>query len=143
MRALVALAILVALGGIKLPIERDLTALHRHEHFRGVEFNLDLRESLGNSDSYAALRGFERSSLTRFSSRHSFAWEDRMGPDLVCCSGTSHAAAPGDPVLDAAAAHGLERKRGGDERPHPAAACTASQSTARLFSRSEKILERG
>src|SRR5438477_527563 len=46
-RTLVALAILVAIGGLRLPIERNLTALHRHEHFRGVEFNLDLREQIG------------------------------------------------------------------------------------------------
>ena len=58
MRALVALASLVALGGIKLPIERDLTALHRQEHFRGVEFNLDLREKLGQLGFVAALSGF-------------------------------------------------------------------------------------
>src|SRR5947209_12839273 len=58
MRAVVALAILIALGGIKLPIERDLTALHRHEHFRSVEFNLDLREKLGQLGFIAALGGF-------------------------------------------------------------------------------------
>lgn len=57
-RGLVALAILVALGGIKLPIERELTALHRQEHFRGVEFNLDLREKLGQLGFIAALSGF-------------------------------------------------------------------------------------
>ncbi len=57
-RTLVALAILVALGGIKFPIERNLTALHRHEHFRGVEFNLDLREQIGQLGFVAALSGF-------------------------------------------------------------------------------------
>src|SRR5437016_7836892 len=57
-RVLVVLAILVALGALKLPIERDLAALHRHEHFRGVEFNLDLREKLGQLGFIAALSGF-------------------------------------------------------------------------------------
>ena len=57
-RTLVALAILVALGGIKFPIERNLTALHRHEHFRAVEFNLDLREQIGQLGFVAALSGF-------------------------------------------------------------------------------------
>src|SRR5438445_964095 len=57
-RVLVVLAILVALGALKLPIERDLAALHRHEHFRGVEFNLDLREKLGQLGFVAALSGF-------------------------------------------------------------------------------------
>jgi tetratricopeptide (TPR) repeat protein len=57
-RVLVALAILVALGGIKLPVEHDLAVLHRHEHFRGVEFNLDLREKIGQLGFIAALSGF-------------------------------------------------------------------------------------
>src|SRR5213596_559367 len=57
-RLLVALAILVAVGGIKLPIEHDLKRLHRQEHFRGVEFNLDLREKLGQLGFVAALSGF-------------------------------------------------------------------------------------
>ena len=58
MRALVALAVLIALGALRLPIERDLAALHRQEHFRGVEFNLDLREKLGQLGFIAALSGF-------------------------------------------------------------------------------------
>jgi tetratricopeptide (TPR) repeat protein len=58
MRTLVALAILVALGALKLPAERDLAALHRGEHFRGVEFNLDLREKLGQLGFITALSGF-------------------------------------------------------------------------------------
>jgi len=57
-RTLVALAILVALGALKLPIERDLAAMHRQEHFRGVEFNLDLREKIGQLGFVAALSGF-------------------------------------------------------------------------------------
>jgi len=57
-RAVIALVILMALGGIKVPIERDLKALHRQEHFRGVEFNLDLREQLGQLGFVAALSGF-------------------------------------------------------------------------------------
>jgi tetratricopeptide (TPR) repeat protein len=57
-RVVVALAILVALGALKLPVERDLAALHRQEHFRGVEFNLDLRQKLGQLGFVAALSGF-------------------------------------------------------------------------------------
>src|SRR5438093_13111884 len=57
-RVLVVLAILVSLGALKLPIEHDLAAQHRHEHFRGVEFNLDLREKLGQLGFIAALSGF-------------------------------------------------------------------------------------
>jgi len=51
-------AILVTVGAIKLPLERDLAARHRQEHFRGVEFNLDLREKLGQLGFIAALSGF-------------------------------------------------------------------------------------
>src|SRR5213079_3455893 len=58
MRALVALAVLTALGVLRFPVERDLAALHRQEHFRGVEFNLDLREKLGQLGFIAALSGF-------------------------------------------------------------------------------------
>jgi len=57
-RLLIVLAIVVALGAIKLPIERDLAVLHRQEHFRGVEFNLDLREKIGQLGFIAALSGF-------------------------------------------------------------------------------------
>jgi tetratricopeptide (TPR) repeat protein len=57
-RVLVVLAILLAVGGIKLPIERDLAMRHRHEHFRSVEFNLNLREKLGQLGFIAALSGF-------------------------------------------------------------------------------------
>jgi hypothetical protein len=58
MRAVVALVILVTLGALKLPIEHHLAALHRQEHFRSVEFNLDLREKLGQLGFIAALSGF-------------------------------------------------------------------------------------
>lgn len=58
MRPVIAVVILFALGGIKVPFEHDLSALHRQEHFRGVEFNLDLREQLGQLGFVAALSGF-------------------------------------------------------------------------------------
>ncbi|HEU0275854.1 MAG TPA: hypothetical protein VFQ83_15135 [Candidatus Udaeobacter sp.] len=57
-RLLVALVIVLGLGALKLPIERDLEALHRQEHFRGVEFNLNLREKIGQLGFIAALSGF-------------------------------------------------------------------------------------
>src|SRR5205809_7147060 len=50
--------ILFVFGAIKLPIERELSAIHRQEHFRGIEFNLDLREQLGQLGFIAALSGF-------------------------------------------------------------------------------------
>ena len=58
MRGLIALAVLIVAGVLKLPVERDLTTLHRQEHFGGVEFNLDLREKIGQLGFIAALSGF-------------------------------------------------------------------------------------
>lgn len=57
-RGLIVVAILIVIGLLKLPVERDLAALHKQEHFRGVEFNLDLREKLGQLGFIAALSGF-------------------------------------------------------------------------------------
>src|SRR5215468_8666986 len=57
-RGLIALAVLIVVGLLKLPVERDLARLHREEHFRRVEFNLDLREKLGQLGFIAALSGF-------------------------------------------------------------------------------------
>ena len=57
-RAVIVLAVLIALGALKLPVERNLATLHRQEHFGGVEFNLDLREKLGQLGFVAALSGF-------------------------------------------------------------------------------------
>src|SRR5256884_6987006 len=57
-RSLLVLAVLIALGTLKLPVERDLAVIHRQEHLRGVEFNLDLREKLGQLGFIAALSGF-------------------------------------------------------------------------------------
>src|SRR5438046_5791555 len=58
MRLLLVLVILIVVGAIKLPVERDLAVIHRQEHFRGVEFNLDLREKLGQPGFVGSLSGF-------------------------------------------------------------------------------------
>jgi tetratricopeptide (TPR) repeat protein len=68
-------AILVVLGALKLPIERDLTALHRREHFRGVEFNLDLREKIGQLGFIAALSGFRAIVADALFIQAHIAWE--------------------------------------------------------------------
>ena len=57
-RGLIALAVLMVVGAVKLPLERNLAALHQQEHFLGVEFNLDLREKIGQLGFMAALSGF-------------------------------------------------------------------------------------
>jgi hypothetical protein len=74
-RAVVVLAILAAVGGIKLPVERDLATLHRREHFRGVEFNLDLREKLGQLGFVAALSGFRAIVADALFIQAHVAWE--------------------------------------------------------------------
>ena len=57
-RGLVTLGVLLVVGAVKMPVERNLAALHRQEHFGGVEFNLDLREKIGQLGFIAALSGF-------------------------------------------------------------------------------------
>jgi hypothetical protein len=75
MRALIATAIVFALGAIRLPIERDLAALHRREHFRCVEFNLDLREKIGQLGFIAALSGFRAIVADALFIQAHVAWE--------------------------------------------------------------------
>ncbi len=75
-RILVVLAILGSLGALKLPIERDLATLHRQEHFRGVEFNLDLREKLGQLGFVAALSGFRAIVADALFIQAHVAWEN-------------------------------------------------------------------
>jgi hypothetical protein len=57
-RSVLVLAMVLAFGVMKLPGERALFVQHRQLHFRGVEFNLDLREQLGQLGFIAALSGF-------------------------------------------------------------------------------------
>ena len=75
MRVLLVLLILIVLGAIKLPIERDLAVIHRQEHFRGVEFNLDLREKLGQLGFIAALSGFRAIVADALFIQAHVAWE--------------------------------------------------------------------
>src|SRR5213595_1093594 len=74
-RGLIALSVLLVLGLLKLPVERNLAALHRQEHFRGVEFNLDLREKLGQLGFIAALSGFRAIVADMLFIQAHVAWE--------------------------------------------------------------------
>jgi hypothetical protein len=74
-RALLVFVILMVLGVLKLPIERDLAAVHRQEHFRGVAFNLDLREKLGQLGFIAALSGFRSIVADALFIQAHVAWE--------------------------------------------------------------------
>src|SRR5947209_11167422 len=75
MRLLLVLVILIVVGAIKLQIERDLAVIHRQEHFRGVEFNLDLREKLGQLGFIAALSGFRAIVADALFIQAHVAWE--------------------------------------------------------------------
>ncbi len=55
--ATVILGILL-FGAVRLPMEHALSNSHRDLHFRAVDFNLDLREQLGQLGFVAALSGF-------------------------------------------------------------------------------------
>jgi hypothetical protein len=75
-RGLIALGVLIVAGLLKLPVERDLATLHRQEHFRGVEFNLDLREKLGQLGFIAALSGFRAIVADALFIQAHAAWEN-------------------------------------------------------------------
>jgi tetratricopeptide (TPR) repeat protein len=75
MRLCLAFLILVVLGTIKMPIEHELAVVHRQEHFRGVEFNLDLREKLGQLGFIAALSGFRSIVADALFIQAHVAWE--------------------------------------------------------------------
>ena len=57
-RLAVVFALVLALGALKLPIERRLSLEHRALHFQSVEFNFNLREQIGQMGFVAALSGF-------------------------------------------------------------------------------------
>src|SRR5437773_12102076 len=67
--------ILFVFGVIKLPAERAIFAQHRQEHFRSVEFNLDLREKLGQLGFIAALSGFRSIVADMLFIQAHVAWE--------------------------------------------------------------------
>ena len=75
-RVLIAGAVLTVMGLLKLPVESDLAVLHREEHFRGVEFNLDLREKIGQLAFIAALSGFRAIVADALFIQAHVAWEN-------------------------------------------------------------------
>src|SRR5438128_9182071 len=74
-RLVLVLVIVLVLGAAKLPIERELSAVHRQEHFRGVDFNLDLREQVGQLGFVAALSGFRSLAADAIFIEAHVAWE--------------------------------------------------------------------
>lgn len=57
-RALTILLCLLLFGAVRVPLEHELTETHRRLHFQAIDFNLDLREQLGQLGFVAALSGF-------------------------------------------------------------------------------------
>jgi tetratricopeptide (TPR) repeat protein len=57
-RALAVTLAVLLFGAARLPMEHALAKTHRELHFRAVDFNLDLREQLGQLGFVAALSGF-------------------------------------------------------------------------------------
>lgn len=55
---LLAIAIIVAFGIIRMPFEQRLAEEHRAAYFHGATLNLDLRQQLGQMGFLAALSGF-------------------------------------------------------------------------------------
>ena len=53
-----AILILLVFGAIRMPFEQKLTEEHRAAFFHGAQFNLDMRQRLGQSGFIAALSGF-------------------------------------------------------------------------------------
>lgn len=57
-RHVIVFALLLAIGGAKLPFERKLAATHEQLHFQQAKLNLNLREQIGQLGFVAALSGF-------------------------------------------------------------------------------------
>jgi hypothetical protein len=58
MRVVAVILSLLLFGIARMPLEHGLSETHRRMHFRAVNFNLDLREQLGQVGFVAALSGF-------------------------------------------------------------------------------------
>jgi hypothetical protein len=74
-RLAIALVILLGFGAAKLPLEHKLFAEHQRLHFRQVEFNLNLREQIGQLGFVAALSGFRSLVADVLFIRAHVAWE--------------------------------------------------------------------
>jgi tetratricopeptide (TPR) repeat protein len=74
-RLVLALAGLLLFGAIRLPVEERLMKQHQRERLRGVEFNLDLREKLGQLGFIAALSGFRAAVADVLFIQAHVAWE--------------------------------------------------------------------
>ena len=74
-RTLIVILGVVLFGAARVPIEHGLTELHRQLHFRAIDFNLDLREQLGQLGFVAALSGFRSLVADALFIQAHVAWE--------------------------------------------------------------------
>src|SRR6266446_3138494 len=74
-RPVLVLVMVLAFGVMKLPTERALFVQHRQLHLRDVEFNLDLREKIGQLGFIAALSGFRSIVADALFIQAHVAWE--------------------------------------------------------------------
>ena len=72
MTAIMGLALF---GAAKLPVEQAISGAHRRLHFRAVDFNLDLREQVGQLGFIAALSGFRSLVADALFLQAHVAWE--------------------------------------------------------------------
>lgn len=74
-RGLVVGLALALFGVARLPMERAISEEHRRLHFRAVDFNLDLREQVGQLGFVAALSGFRSLVADALFVQAHVAWE--------------------------------------------------------------------
>jgi tetratricopeptide (TPR) repeat protein len=75
-RLLVLIVAVLAFGAARLPLEHGLLEQHRALHFQGVDFNLGLREGLGQTAFIAALSGFRSVIADGLFIKAQVAWEN-------------------------------------------------------------------
>ncbi|HKP02263.1 MAG TPA: hypothetical protein VJU77_02785 [Chthoniobacterales bacterium] len=75
MRVIVAILGVALFGAAKLPVEQAIAETHRQLHFRALDFNLDLREHVGQLGFIAALSGFRSLVADALFLQAHVAWE--------------------------------------------------------------------
>jgi hypothetical protein len=74
-RALIIMLGVLSFGALRVPLEHTLTETHRRLHFSAVDFNLDLRDQLGQLGFVAALSGFRSLVADALFIQAHVAWE--------------------------------------------------------------------
>ena len=76
MRFLLVLVVLAGFGSARVPMENNLSTVHRRLHFGAVQFNLNLREKLGQLGFIAAFSGFRSLVADMLFIQAHIAWEE-------------------------------------------------------------------